>query len=142
MPAAINAYPTAYHRYVLKEKGKIVKVVDLISDFHIPENFNDPRNLGSSEKALLSTLQKMGRRKNGEKIEFFGETSTSSLEGGYSKGKLLSFIEAAPLVRFLFGTNQGVVKVCGTLYQEFHTKFESFYLPPIALTIPAIKSSP
>jgi len=64
-PSLLEAYPYAYRRLVLKQDGKVEKVVELISDLPIPEiSFTNPKKFN-----LVSTLQNM-----------FSEISRSSLE--------------------------------------------------------------
>lgn len=93
------AYPYAYRRLILKQNGSIIKIVDLISDVHFPENQFDAdeiisylqslcdegisiniRNIncaigmGENERALIAELQKIGVRCDGESIELIAES--------------------------------------------------------------------
>src|SRR5438128_2733764 len=78
--SAIEAYPYAYQRLILKKNGKIVKIVDLIGDTHIPEIANKPRLLGPSEKTLLATFQKISTRTGKGKIELLGESRPENIK--------------------------------------------------------------
>lgn len=135
--STIEAFPAAYRRLVLKKNGKIVKVIDLVSDYHVPEQGTKPNDLGESEKALVATLKKMGNRTAGQTVEVFGETSPDLLARQFPK----DFIDK-PLQRLsdrLFSNpNTGLLKIAGNLYQEFNSDYEHKYFPPIPVSLTPI----
>lgn len=76
LPSMVEAYAYAYRRLVLKKDGKIVKVVDLVSDAHSPEKSGKLAQ-GPIDKALYTTLKKMALNKDREPFEIFGESSAA-----------------------------------------------------------------
>lgn len=75
MPMALQAYPYFYRRLILEKDGKIIKIVDLISDHHGLEVPQNPTEMGPSEKSLMEVLRKIGNREDGEIVEMLCESS-------------------------------------------------------------------
>lgn len=92
VPVALEAYPYQFRRLILEKDGKIIKVVDLISDIHVsilhPKKKSSSHVKGlkksehtifnPSERSLLATLRKIAKRPSGETVELFLESSPES----------------------------------------------------------------
>lgn len=114
----LKAYPYAYQRLILRHNNKIVKIVDLISDIHLPAQLKDEHlahhelekniiqrlkdifttsGMGPTEQALIKALEKIGSLKNGIRIEMIGESS--------SEYDLPEFTDQTPFALMYIGDN-------------------------------------
>lgn len=143
LQSTIEAYPYAYRRLVLKQNGKITKVIDFISDVHLPEKEFDVEqiaamsenqdialmptqlstscNLGKTEESLLEIFEKIGNEKKGEKITMIGESSyiTRAPEGCKRSGFILGVIGETFYNRFNIEKNKGLIYQDGDCYRNF-----------------------